>query len=71
MISLKQDPGAAKSEKASNGGTVWNCSKVLTKYLESQSEDMMNKMVVEIGAGTGFNLFDLSLLSEICCLRLV
>jgi hypothetical protein len=55
-ITLKQHPGAATDTKASNGGTVWNCSKALTSYLEHQTwEAMEGADLIELGAGTGLS----------------
>ncbi len=55
-LALKQHPGAATDTKASNGGTVWNCSKALTSYLEHQTWEALDGAdLIELGAGTGLS----------------
>ncbi len=62
-ISLKQHPGAATDNTASNGGTVCNCSKALARYLDLQRhESLRGAAVIEIGAGTGLSSIAAALL---------
>eukprot|EP00455_Lapot_gusevi_P056973 TRINITY_DN9576_c0_g1_i1.p1 TRINITY_DN9576_c0_g1~~TRINITY_DN9576_c0_g1_i1.p1 ORF type:complete len:278 (-),score=18.06 TRINITY_DN9576_c0_g1_i1:17-763(-) len=55
VIEIIQEPGCATGNKHSNGGTVWNCSRALTKYIELGFLDsaLKDKLVIEIGSGTG------------------
>jgi hypothetical protein len=53
-LSIRQTPGAATGLRASNGGTVWNCAKALTRYLEAcGAAEFRARRVVEVGAGVG------------------
>lgn len=51
FIKIAQNPGCATGLKNSNGGTVWNCAKALTKLIENM--DLTGMKVLELGSGTG------------------
>ena len=50
---VSPENASAKDHKEATAQTVWDCSIILSKYLEKEKESIRGKTVLELGSGTG------------------